>query len=289
MRPHRRSRHSDHHRRRHQAHGSRVEERCSVCYEALTYPQVHLDCCTHSLHPPRFCALRARAETELRWPTCRATATVDQSDRRAPQEHNGEVMSTALTTARRGMPEREETTVRRARLAVSGDAARGSRVIFSICNGVVEDRTYVRVVCSCSLHLRCTLGFVEDSAHSRTGSTTITCPNPASHSARQHITLGPLVALIRITLNTSSLADRVILTGRVLIAQRLFPEAIMAQGVVGLTRVTTTTKKADADEDGRGASSPQQNMLMPCGNEARTWRGVTGSASRDGPSIQGVR
>ena len=60
-------------------------------------------------------------------------------------------MSVALTTARRGMPEREERTARRARFAVRGDAARGSRVICSICNGVVEDRTNVRVVCSCFL------------------------------------------------------------------------------------------------------------------------------------------
>ena len=57
------------------------------------------------------------------------------------------MMLAGLTTARSGMPEREERTVRGARFAVGGDAARGSRVICSICNGVVEDRTYVRVVC----------------------------------------------------------------------------------------------------------------------------------------------
>ena len=117
-------------------------------------------------------------------------------------------MSAALITARRGMPERQERAARRARFALGGDAARGSRVICRICNGVVEDRTYVRVVCSCCLHRRCTLGFLEDSAHAKNGSTTITCLNPASHSARQRITLGPLVAQIRNTLNASSLADR---------------------------------------------------------------------------------
>ena len=104
------------------------------------------------------------------------------------------MMSAALTTARGGMPEREERTARRARFAVGGDAEIGSRVICSICNGVMEDRTYVRVVCSCCLHLRCALGFVGDSAHGRTGSKTITCANPAKHSGRKHITLGPLVA-----------------------------------------------------------------------------------------------
>ena len=174
-------------------------------------------------------------------------------------------MMAALTTARKGTPEREERTARKARFAVGGDAARGRRVICSIRNGVVEDQTHVRVVCLCCLRLRCALEFGEDSAHGRTGSTTITCPNPASRSGRQHITLGPLEAQIRITLNASSLADIVILTGRVLEAQRLFPEATTAQDVVDLTRLATTIKETEADKDWRGASAPQQNMLLPCG------------------------
>ena len=114
----------------------------------------------------------------MRCPTCRAIATVDQSHRRALQEHSDEVMSPALTTPRRETREREERTARRARSDVRGAAARGSRVICSICNGVVEGRTHVRVVCSCCLHLCCALGLVEDSAHGVTGSMTITCPKP---------------------------------------------------------------------------------------------------------------
>ena len=109
--------------------GWEEEEQCSVCREALSDPQVHLDCCTHSLHLPCFCALHVWAETELRCPTCRAIATVDQSDRRTLQEHSDEVISAAFTTARTGMPEREERTARRARFAVGGDEARGSCVI----------------------------------------------------------------------------------------------------------------------------------------------------------------
>ena len=158
--------------------GEEEEEQCSVCHEALSGPQVQLDCCTHSLHLPCFCALRVRVETELRCPTCRAIATVDQSDRRALQEHSDEVMSAALTTARQEAPEGEERTAQRARFVAGRAAARGSRVICSICNRVVEDRTYVRVVCSCYLHLRCALGFVENSDHGITGSTRITCSPP---------------------------------------------------------------------------------------------------------------
>ena len=64
-----------------------------MCHKAFGDPHVHLDCCAYSLHLPCFCALRVRAETDLRCPTCRATATVYQSDRRALQEHSDEVMS----------------------------------------------------------------------------------------------------------------------------------------------------------------------------------------------------
>ena len=115
------------------------------------------------------------------------------------------------------------------------------------------------------------------------GTTTITCPNPASHSARQHISLGPLVAQVRNTLNVSSLADRAILTERVLQAQRLFPEATTARGVVDLTRVATTIREAEADEDGSGEPSPQHNRQMPCGvcgdtMERRDWFGFSGLA-----------
>ena len=37
------------------------------------------------------------------------------------------------------------------------------------------------------------------------------------------------------------------------------------QEVVDLTRVATTTREAEADEDGRGEPSPQQNKRMSCG------------------------
>ena len=106
--------------------GRGKEEQCSVCHEALSDPQEHIDCCTHSLRLPCLCTLRVRAETELRCPTYRVTATVDQSDRRVLQEHSDEMMLAALTTARRGMPEREERAALRARFIVGRNAARGS-------------------------------------------------------------------------------------------------------------------------------------------------------------------
>ena len=73
------------------------------------------------------------------------------------------------------------------------------------------------------------------------------------------------MAQIRNILNASSLANRTILTERALQAQRLFPKATTAQEVVDLTGVATTIRETEADEDGRGAPSPQQNRRMLCG------------------------
>ena len=146
----------------------------------------------------------------------------------------------------------------------------------------------MRVACLCCLHLRCALGFVEDSAHGRTGPTMITCPNPASHSGRQHVTLCPLVAQLRITLNASSLSDRIIVTGRVFQARIRFSKATTAQEVVDLTRGGTTRGEADADEDGRGASDPQHTYECHVGGVVRTRTHVRGWPSRPGQSIQGA-
>ena len=53
--------------------------------------------------------------------------------------------------------------------------------------------------------------------------------------------------------------------------------------MVNLTRVATTIREAEADEDGRGVPSPQQNRRMPCGvcgdtMERRDRFGVSGWA-----------
>ena len=98
-------------------------------------------------------ALRVRAEADLKPLTCRATAAVDQSDRRALQEHSDEVMSAALTTAQRGMPEREERTARRARFAVGGDEARGSCVISA---AYTTEWWRTGPMCGWSVHVACT-------------------------------------------------------------------------------------------------------------------------------------
>ena len=167
------------------------------------------------------------------------------------------------------MPRREERTARRAESLVGGDGARGGRDTCGIWNGLVAGWTYkyMRVGYSCRLRFRCALGLVEDSARGGTGSTRSICPNPATHSGRQHITVGLFAPLISITLNASSPEDRVIVTIWVPQAQTLFPGGATVQGVVDLARVATTRGQANAnaDEDKRGAFTPQQNTRMPCG------------------------
>ena len=123
-------------------------------------------------------------------------------------------------------------------------------------------------MCRWPVHVACTsvarLGSCRTQlAHGKTRSTTITCPKRASHLGHLHITLGLLVARIGIMLNISSLADRVIVTGRILQNHRLILETTTAQEVVDLTQVAKTGGEADADEDGRGTSDSHQHMRMP--------------------------
>ena len=55
----------------------------------------------------------------------------------------------------------------------------------SICHGLVEETAFVHASCSCDVHRRCTLGFVEDAISraradgARTLTPQVTSPNPA--------------------------------------------------------------------------------------------------------------
>ena len=173
-------------------HGQpRVEpsEDCCVCYETLSAPLVHLRACPHRLHLPCYAALRVGATTDLRCPACRATVTVGLANRRAPQQHSEEVMTEATAVARRKMPTGGGggSSTRATR------AGRGGRVICSICHGLVGERAFVLISCSCEVHRRCALGFVEDAISRaringvRTVTYQVTCPNPVLHQVRSHI------------------------------------------------------------------------------------------------------
>lgn len=65
---------------------------CCVCFKALVAPMVNLGSCLHQLHLPCYTAFRVRAAANLRCPTCRATATVEEADRRALRQHSERVM-----------------------------------------------------------------------------------------------------------------------------------------------------------------------------------------------------
>ena len=76
-------------------------EDCCVCYEALAAPMDLLGGCPHRLHLPCYAALHVRAATDRRCPAYRATATVEEADRRALQQRSEEVMAEAIAVARR--------------------------------------------------------------------------------------------------------------------------------------------------------------------------------------------
>ena len=66
-------------------------------------------------------------------------------------------------------------------------------MIFSVWLGLVEEEAFVQVPCSCDVHRRCALGFVEDAmprARVSVASTLtyqVTCLNPAPHLSLIHI------------------------------------------------------------------------------------------------------
>lgn len=217
----------------------------------------------HSLHPSFFCALRVEGETDLMCPTRRGTATVDHLDQRMLQEHRDEVMSAAFIRARRGTLERKEGTAPRVRSAAVVGARRETRDICSVCNGVVEKRTYMRVACSCCWYLRCALSFVDeigswqnriDNDHMPEPCLILRAPTLYIGSSR-----GPdTYHFERLEPGGQSGYDG---KGRT----RLFGEATTAQELVDLTRVATTRgeAEADAEEDGRSAFARQQHIRMP--------------------------
>ena len=89
-------------------------------------------------------------------------------------------------------------------------------------------------------------------------------PKPRLTLRRQHNTLGSPVGQIRITFDPSSLADRCMMTGRVLQAQRLVRAVTTANKVIDLARAATTRGEAEEDKDWRGVSAPPQKIRAPC-------------------------
>ena len=76
-------------------------------------------------------------------------------------------------------------------------------MICSICHGLVEETAYVQVSCSCNVHRRCALRFVEDAIPramangARTITHQATCPNPTLHAVHQKVDLRLLLQQIR--------------------------------------------------------------------------------------------
>ena len=65
----------------------------------------------------------------------------------------------------------------------------------SICHGLVEETAHVQVPCSCDVHRRCALGFVEDAIPrdrangARTLILQVMCSNLALHKVDQEVYL----------------------------------------------------------------------------------------------------
>lgn len=133
-------------------------------------------------------------------------------------------------------------------------------------------RTCVRVVCSYCLHRSYALRLVADAAHGIAAPTTITCPNPTSHLGNYHITLSSHVAQKRTIVYALSLADRAIVTGRIVQALIVFLEAATPQKVVDLARVATTGGGRALTRTGAVRLLRHRIYERHTGYVVRTWR-----------------
>ena len=76
-------------------------------------------------------------------------------------------------------------------------------MIYSICHGLVEERDFVQMPCSCQEHRSCALGFFGDATPRaringvRTGTYQVTCLNPALHDVHQKVDLHFLLQQIQ--------------------------------------------------------------------------------------------
>ena len=153
---------------------------------------VLLGSCPHRLRLPFYAALRVRAEANLRRPACRATATVNETDRTSLRQHSNGVMVEVLAVERQERPANEG-----ARAPVrSTTSDRRRRALYSICRCLVKVTTCVQVSCSCDAHHRRPLGFCEDAiprTRTFTGVHQVRSPNPARHEEHQEVDLHRLL------------------------------------------------------------------------------------------------
>lgn len=119
---------------------------------------IHLGIFPRRLHLLCYAVLRVRAVANLHCPAHGATVTVENADRIALRQHSNVMKAMAMAIARRAMSAR-------GRGGLSTRAirhGRGGRVICSFCQGLAGEIAFVHLSCSCDVHRRCALGFVEE-------------------------------------------------------------------------------------------------------------------------------
>ena len=199
---------------------------------------VHFDSCFHQLHLPCYAALCIREAAKLRCPTCRATATVEEADRKALQQHREEVVADAMTVVLRAMPARRRGGGYPPGL--HGTAGEGDMQHLLRVGG--GDRL-VHTSCFCDVHRRCTLGFFEHLIPRARGNDVrsltyqVSCPNPAPHAEHQVMDLHTLLQeMCRLRGSVDTAAERAV-DARVTAAElHLSKSSTIPTGTVDLSR-----------------------------------------------------
>ena len=145
-------------------------------------------------------------------------------------------------------------------------------MIFSVWLGLVEEEAFVQVPCSCDVHRRCALGFVEDAmprARVSVASTLtyqVTCLNPAPHEVHREVDLQSLLQQIRGVGRSAGTAEARAIRARVTAAElRLSRRSTTPIGTVDLSRSAAERREENIWGDWRRTIPQRAHMEAPCG------------------------
>ena len=143
-------------------------------------------------------------------------------------------------------------------------------MICSICHGLVGERAFVLISCSCEVHRRCALGFVEDATPRaringvRTVAYQVTCPNPASHELRQEVDLHPLLQKLQGLGGPTGTAEERATDATVVAAEvHLNRRSTTATETIDLSRSATERGEEDIWGDWRGMALELSLVEVP--------------------------
>ena len=146
-------------------------------------------------------------------------------------------------------------------------------MICSICHGLVEERAFVQITCSCEAHRRCAHGFVEDAiprariSGVRTVTYQVTCPDPALHEVHQEVGLQPLLQQHQSLGGPTDTAEERAIYARAVTGGelRLNRRSTTATETIDSSRSAAERQGEGIRGDRRGTAPQRAQVEAPCG------------------------